>query len=262
MNPLSNNVTPEHRQEPERPLFSIITVTYNAEATLPATIESVVSQTCSLYEHIIIDGESTDSTVEVARNATHPLMRFHSSPDEGIYDAMNKGLAEATGDYVIFLNAGDTFNSPGTLQRIADTIMGNDYPGIVYGQTDIVDDRRRRLGPRHLTAPEHLTLKSFADGMVVCHQAFVALRRITAPYDLRYRFSADYEWCIRVLQHSRRNVLLPEVIIDYLNEGTTTRNHRRSLIERFRIMCYYYGTFPTLLRHVRFAARALKRKTL
>ena len=72
MNPLSNNVTPEHRQEPERPLFSIITVTYNAEATLPATIESVVSQTCSLYEHIIIDGESTDSTVEVARNATHP----------------------------------------------------------------------------------------------------------------------------------------------------------------------------------------------
>lgn len=242
----------------ERPLFSIITVTYNAESTLPHTVRSVEEQTCRLYEHLIIDGDSSDATIEVARKMLHPLMQFHSAPDEGIYDAMNKGLSMATGDYVVFLNAGDTFHSPCTLEHIADTIMENDYPGVVYGQTDIVDNMRRRIAPRHLTAPENLTLKSFADGMVVCHQAFVTLRRLTAPYDLRYRFSADYDWCIRVLQHSRRNILLPEVIIDYLNEGVTTRNHRRSLMERFRIMSFYYGFFPTLLRHFKFVARAIK----
>ena len=174
---------------------------------------------------------------------------------------MNKGLANATGDYVLFLNAGDTLHSPHTLQHVADAIMENDYPGVVYGQTDIVDSQRRRLGARHLTAPDTLTLRSFADGMVVCHQAFVALRRIAEPYHLRWRFSADYEWCIRVLQHSRRNVLLPEVIADYLNEGTTTRNWRRSLAERFRIMCYYYGFWPTALRHIKFLGRYLRRKT-
>ena len=262
MNTSIPSTTHTPAQQAHRPLFSIITVTYNAEATLPATLASVAEQSCRLYEHLVVDGDSSDGTIEIARRAPHPLMSFHSSPDDGIYDAMNKGLAMAAGDYVIFLNAGDTFHSPDTLQRIADTIMEHDYPGVVYGQTDIVDNNRRRIGPRHLTAPERLSLQSFADGMVVCHQAFVTLRRITAPYDLSYRFSADYEWCIRVLQHSRRNVLIPEVIIDYLSEGTTTRNRRKSLMERFRIMCYYYGTIPTVMRHFKFAARALKRGNL
>lgn len=246
--------------EATRPLFSIITVTYNAEDTLPPTLQSVAGQTCDLYEHIVVDGDSTDGTLKVLREFQTPLMRFHSGPDKGIYDAMNKGLAEAKGDYVVFLNAGDTFHSPETLQLIADTIMEHDYPGVVYGQTDLVDSQRRRIGPRHLTAPANLTLDSFSQGMVVCHQAFVALRKLTAPFDTRYRFSADYEWCIRVLQHSRRNVLISEVTIDYLKEGMTTRNRRRSLMERFRIMSYYYGFFPTLLRHFKFIPRYLRSK--
>ena len=246
--------------EASRPLFSIITVTYNAEATLPPTLDSVASQACDLYEHLVIDGDSTDGTLTLLRNFKNPLMRFHSSPDQGIYDAMNKGLAEAQGDYVIFLNSGDTFHSPATLQSIADTIMEHDYPGVVYGQTDLVDAGRRRVGARHLTAPENLTLQSFAQGMVVCHQAFVALRKLTGRFDTRYRFSSDYEWCIRVLQHSRSNVLIPEVLIDYLKEGMTTRNRRRSLMERFNIMSYYYGFFPTLLRHFKFIPRYLRNR--
>lgn len=245
---------------PARPMFSIITVTYNAASTLPPTLRSVAEQTCGLYEHIIVDGASSDGTIELALKFENPRIRFSSAPDRGIYDAMNKGLADATGDYVIFLNAGDTFHTPETLQQIADEVMANDYPGVVYGQTDLVDADRRRIGPRHLTAPDNLTLQSFSNGMMVCHQAFVALRRITGPFNLNYRFSADYEWCIHVLQHSKRNVLIPEVIIDYLSEGMTTRNRRRSLMERFRIMCYYYGTVPTIMRHFRFALRFLKSK--
>ncbi len=185
-----------------KPLFSIITVTYNAASTLPPTLASVMEQTCDLYEMIVVDGASTDGTLDLLRECTNANLRWISEPDKGIYDAMNKGIAMAEGEYVIFLNAGDRFASPETLQLLADAAMDDDFPGIIYGQTDIVDSDGRVLGPRHLRAPEVLTLDSFKDGMTVCHQAFVALRKITGFYNLDYRFSADYDWCIRCLQHS------------------------------------------------------------
>lgn len=244
------------------PLFSIITVTYNAAETLPATLASVKEQSCKLYEYIVMDGVSKDNTVELANNANIPNARIISSPDKGLYDAMNKAIDIATGEYLIFLNAGDAFHSPDTLQKIADVIMNHDFPGIVYGQTQLVNTKRQRIGDRHLTAPEELTLKSFAEGMLVCHQAFIALRRITGHYDLRYRFSADYEWCIRCLQHSRNNIYIPQTIIDYLSEGLTTANRKASLKERFKIMCYYYGTIPTILRHIKFIPRFLKQRRI
>ena len=243
-----------------RPLFSIITVSYNAAATVRATMESVASQTCLVYEHLVMDGASKDSTLSIVDDLSTERTRVHSSPDRGIYDAMNKGLDQARGDYVIFLNAGDRFHSEHTLQRIADVIMASDYPGVVYGQTDLVDGEGHYVGPRHLTAPEQLTLDSFKHGMLVCHQAFVALRRLCPQYDTRWRFSADYEWCIRVLQHSRRNVYTGDVLIDYLSEGMTTRNRNASLKERYHIMCQYYGTLPTIMRHVGFFGRNLMRK--
>ncbi len=248
--------------DPMKPLFSIITVTYNAADTLETTMRSVAEQSCTLFEHIVQDGASTDSTLDIVKKNALEQTQVYSQPDEGLYDAMNKALAIAKGDYVIFLNAGDRFHSADTLQRLADAIMDNDYPGIVYGQTDIVDKNGRRLADRHLTAPEELTLDSFAEGMVVCHQAFVALRRITSLFSRKYRFSADYEWCIRCLQHSHRNVYVPRVIIDYLNEGVTTANRRKSLMERFNIMCHYYGVFPTICRHFGFATRFLRRRRL
>ena len=244
------------------PLFSIITVTYNAAETLPATLASVKEQSCKLYEYIVMDGVSKDNTVQLATDADIPNSRIVSSPDKGLYDAMNKAIDVATGEYLIFLNAGDAFNSPDTLQKIADVIMNHDFPGIVYGQTQLVNANRQRIGDRHLTAPEELTLKSFAEGMLVCHQAFIALRRIVGHYDLRYRFSADYEWCIRCLQHSRNNVYIPHTIIDYLSEGLTTANRKASLKERFKIMCYYYGTIPTVLRHLKFIPRFLKQRRI
>lgn len=242
------------------PLFSIITVTYNAAKTLPPTLESVKSQTCKLYEYILIDGASTDDTVKLAMESGIDPMTVVSEKDRGLYDAMSKGLGIARGDYVMFLNAGDAFHSPNTLQLIADAIMDNDYPGIVYGQTQIVDSERRRIGDRHLTAPANLTLDSFKDGMVVCHQAFIALRKIVDNFDTRYRFSADYEWCIRCLQRSHRNCYIDRIIIDYLSEGVTTANHKASLWERFKIMAHYYGLVPTLVRHIGFFFRNLRRK--
>jgi hypothetical protein len=86
------------------------------------------------------------------------------------------------------------------------------------------------------------------------------LRKIAPLYDLKYRLSADYEWCIRCLQHSKRNCYIDDVVIDYLSEGMTTANRRASLIERFKIMSKYYGFMPTLARHLRFIPRYFKHK--
>ncbi len=243
-----------------KPLFSIITVTYNAADTLPPTLRSVCEQTFADFEHIIIDGASKDNTVEIARTlGRKDKVTVYSEPDNGLYDAMNKGMEKASGDYLIFLNAGDSFHSPDTLETISRTIEENDRPGIVYGQTEIVDSSRRKVADRHLTAPEHLDYRSFRHGMTVCHQAFVVLARFAPMFDLRYRFSADYDWCIKCLQHSRHNIYVGTTTIDYLFEGLTSANRMKSLRERFRIMSKYYGFLPTVLNHLKFIPRFIRR---
>lgn len=243
------------------PLISIITVCYNPGQTIVPTLESVDSQTLDrfregAFEHLIIDGASTDGTLETLAGHAREYRRTVSEPDRGLYHAMNKGLALARGEYVLFLNAGDRFHGTDALERIIDAVDGMELPGVIYGQTVLVDSAGRQIGPRHLRAPEKLTLDSFKEGMVVCHQAFVALHRIAGPFDTSYRYSADFDWCIRCLQHSRRNVYLgKKPLIDYLSEGLTTSHRRASLVERFKIMSHYYGFLPTLARHAGFAYR-------
>lgn len=243
-----------------QPLFSIITVTYNAGENLKHTIKSVNSQSFTDYEHLIIDGCSTDSTLLIADKFKIDKTIIFSEKDNGIYDAMNKGISLSKGKYLIFLNAGDTFHSESILKMYADAIYKNDYPGVVYGQTMIVNSSREIIGDRHIKAPENLTYQSFANGMMVCHQAFVALKSITGFYNLKHRYSSDYEWCIRCLQHSKNNVYIPYPTIDYLKEGVTTNNRVKSLIERFKIMCYYYGTLPSIFKHILFVPRFIKNK--
>lgn len=247
----------------DSPLFSIITITFNAADTLPATMRSVDSQTCTDYEHLVIDGASRDNTVGLALGRwdipANPCRQVFSEPDKGLYDAMNKGLAKARGRYLIFLNAGDAFSTPDTLALYA--AAASEQTDIIYADTRLVDADRRVLGPRHLSVPERLTFRSFARGMLVCHQAFCVRRSIAPAYDLAYRFSADYEWCLRCLKATSpdRCANLHATTIDYLTDGLTDRNRKASLKERYRIMCRYYGTLPTMLRHLGFACRALTR---
>ena len=149
----------------ERPLFSIITITFNAAGTLPATLRSVELQTFTDYEYLIVDGASTDGTVAIAQHSA-AVSSVTSEPDKGLYDAMNKGLRKARGCYLVFLNAGDAFHEPDTLQKIADSIEKNDSD-IVYGETALVDSERRFISMRRLQAPERLSVKSFRMGMLV-----------------------------------------------------------------------------------------------
>ena len=254
--------------------FTVATVTYNAEHTIRRTLDSVAAQTHPAVEHIIVDGCSTDGTMEqvqryVERNCDdrHPhTITLIREPDSGIYDAMNKALAAAKGDYIVFLNAGDTFHAADTLARV-DALLVPEVvarrPAVIYGETDIVDASGRFLRHRRLKAPARLTWRSFASGMLVCHQSFYARTDIARehPYDLRWRFSADYDWCIRLMQSAARRSLplMPTglILTDYLAEGLTTRNHRRSLIERLRIMAAHFGWPRAVAAHLGFVVRAV-----
>lgn len=239
------------------PKFSIITVTYNAGKVLEDTIQSVVFQTYRNVEYIIVDGGSTDNTLDVVHKYQERICKVISEPDKGLYDAMNKGIRMATGDYLCFLNAGDELHENETLQKIVYTLKGKELPDVIYGETAIVDEEGHFLHMRRLSTPEHLHWKSFKEGMLVCHQAFFARRELALanPYDLRYRFSADFDWCIRIMKQSKNLHNTHLTLIDYLNEGMTTQNHKASLKERFRIMTKHYGWISTILHHGWFVIR-------
>ena len=240
-----------------RPKFSIITVTYNAAKVLEDTIQSIVTQTYKNVEYIIVDGGSTDDTLAIINKYREHIHTVISEPDQGLYDAMNKGIKLATGDYLCFLNAGDCLHEDDTLQLMTHSITGTALPDILYGETDIVDSEGHFLYKRRLSAPETLTWKSFKKGMLVCHQAFFVRRDLAEPYDLHYRFSADFDWCIRIMKKAKvlHNTRL--TLIDYLNEGMTTQHHKASLKERFRIMAKHYGLLSTLAHHAWFVLRLL-----
>lgn len=246
-----------------RPLISVITITYNASETLPLTMESVAEQTFTDFEHIIVDGASSDDTIMIARQMGRPGLRIVSEPDDGLYDAMNKGLKMARGSYLLFLNSGDRFHGRDVLQAYADAIEEKN-PDIVYGDTDIVDIEGNRIGPRHLSAPDILTVESFSRGMLICHQAFMVKKDIAPLYDTDYKFSADYDWCIRSIEASRAGstVNLKRTTIDYLEDGLTDRNKKASLLERFKIMVVHYGAMKAIASHLSFIPRAIKRGKL
>ncbi|MFA6812282.1 MAG: glycosyltransferase family 2 protein, partial [Bacteroidaceae bacterium] len=212
------------------PKFSIITVTYNAEKVIENTILSIIEQTYHNIEYIIIDGASKDKTINIIEKYRPQIKTVVSEPDNGLYDAMNKGIALAKGDYLCFLNAGDCFHQNDTLKKIVSSLSTDTLPDIIYGETEIVNGQGTFLHRRRLSAPEKLTWKSFKHGMLVCHQAFFAKRSLVDPYDLRYLFSSDFDWCIRIMKKSKIIHNTHLVVIDYLEEGITTQHHKASLI--------------------------------
>lgn len=248
------------------PTFTIITATYNASHTLARTLQSVARQEFRDVEHIIMDGGSMDGTVQMAKDYQqhNPDLKIVivSERDKGLYDALNKGIRMAKGRYLIFLNAGDKFHASNTLQKVAECIKYNPdgkLPAVVYGETDIVDDKGQFIRHRRLQAPEQLKWTSFRQGMLVCHQSFYALREIVPEYDLNYRFSADFDWCVRIMKKAKEMGMpflnTHQILTDYLAEGLTTQNHQASLQERFRIMAKHYGLLTTCAMHAWFVIR-------
>lgn len=240
--------------------LTIITVTYNAEAVLERTIRSVRAGGVRRdVEYLVIDGKSTDNTLTVIQKHEPDITHWLSEPDSGLYDAMNKGLRLAQGEYVWFINAGDEVHDERVipaLLKLVDTKNADVY----YSDALFVDNSGRAIGLRSEvtphTLPHRLTWRDMALGMKVCHQAFV-VRRSIAPLYLTDNLSADVDWEIRCLKAARSVEYVPFPLCKYLVGGLSVQRHRESLIDRFRILAHHFGLLPALWNHVRIVIRAV-----
>ena len=244
-------------------LITIITITYNAETVLEKTLQSILNQTNKDFEYIIVDGASKDKTVEIIKKYENLIsenqyeglkkeqFRWISEPDSGLYDAMNKGIKMAAGEFVWFMNAGDKIYDYTIVQKISDSIQKNPQCDVVYGQSLIIDENDNPLGERHKIAPKVLKKKSLLNGLVVCHQSILARKSIVPYYDLQYRVSADYDWVCKVLSISKGNHYMDQYISAFMISGFSSVHRKKSWKERYFIMKKHFGLPKTLCAHLK-----------
>jgi len=229
------------------PILSVITVVYNNVNDIERTLLSVLNQTYGGIEYIIVDGLSNDGTLEIIKRYEARIAKLISEKDKGIYDAMNKGLTLASGDYVIFMNSGDEFFATDTVAQVFATVPDAD---IYYGETEMIDDGGNSLGQRRHKAPQTFTWRGFKLGMSISHQAIYIKRSLIAPYDPKYQLSADIDWIIRAAKKAKIIVNVNRYVAKYLVGGMSKAKHKQSLLERFDIMKRHYGLVPTVFNHV------------
>lgn len=241
------------------PILSVVTIVYNRKEDLEISLPSVLNQTYRGIEYVIVDGASKDGTLELIRQHDEQIDYWVSEPDKGLYDAMNKGLSLAQGDYVWFMNAGDEIFSKDTCQKMIDDLQGD--PDIIFGETMMIDENRKEVGTRsEITTqklPTKLNWRSLKRGMVVCHQSILVRTSIAEPYILDHPFSADIDWVIKALKKSKGNHHTNMILSRYLMGGFSKKNHRKSLLDRFDILKRHYGLIPTVWNHVLIVLRAL-----
>jgi len=237
-----------------QPKLSVITIVYNNVRDIERSMLSVLNQTYPHIEYIVVDGASNDGTKELIEKFKDRLAHFVSERDHGIYDAMNKGLALATGDYVLFMNSGDEIYAPETVTDVFESGVGAD---IYYGETEMYNDQWQSLGQRRHCAPEVFNWKSFRYGMSVSHQAIYIKRSLAQPYDLQYKYSSDIDWIIKATKNASSIVNTHMYVAKYLVGGISKKKHLASLKERFRIFTKYYGLIPNLINHIFIAANLI-----
>lgn len=213
--------------------FTIVTVTYNAASCVERTMQSVLAQTYPHVEYLVIDGGSSDGTPDVIRRYASRLTNWISEPDRGIYDAMNKGIRMATGDYLLFLNADDTLSGPDVLQRVADALADEaaSMPDVVYGSWRV----ETSYGVYHREPGDIMRLRS---QWVISHQAtFVRVSLLKQrPFDLQYRLCADYDMLSDFMMQGRRFLRVGvEIAGGPVDSGASFRNFAASKREHYRI---------------------------
>ena len=231
-----------------QPRLSIVTITFNAGAVLQRTMDSVAEQDYPYIDYVLVDGASRDHTVAlIEAQQQHMPLRFVSEPDKGLYDAMNKGLAMATGDYILFLNAGDTLADADVISEMFAKHPGAD---VYYGHAMVVNLDGRELGLRQPLPPEKLDWRSLQWGMSVCHQAFVIKRNLALPYDLQYRICADIDWMIRCLKQAPNTVHTGGLVCRFLADGLSSTHHKKAWKERYLVLRKHYGWFTNIINHL------------
>jgi glycosyltransferase involved in cell wall biosynthesis len=201
-----------------KPIITVITVCYNSENKIKATIESVLQQHYDNLEYIVVDGGSTDNTIDIIKRYASKFngdMRWISEPDEGVYDAMNKGIRKSKGDWIVFINAGDSFYSKDILNKIFindNDIINND---VIYGKVNVkYSDQQEKI-----VSPEDLN--EIWKGMVFCHQSSFIRSKVMKKYmyDLSYEISADFDFFYRLFNQNYSFNEVDYVISNYEFEG-------------------------------------------
>lgn len=212
-------------------IISVVTVTLNASPLLKRTIASIGEQKHDGLEYIVIDGASDDDSVSVI--SKEPVVdKWISEPDKGIYDAMNKGARMATGEWILFMNAGDTFANADVVSKLAEAAAGNPRADVIYG--DVV-----RCG----NTPEEDTLKTASDTLkghrlAFCHQSVMCRRTdlLAIPFDIRHRYSADFKF-FKILQDKGKKFLhvnFPVARFDIT--GISSKNRAKGLADNMRVI--------------------------
>lgn len=221
---------------------SVITVCFNAQDTIEETIQSVLNQTYKDIEYIIVDGKSTDNTVSIIQRYREKISCFISEKDNGIYDAMNKGISLITGEIVFFLNSGDLFFNEKVIENIVNYFKANDVD-LVYGDVVILDPVE--LLPRIQVHQGIDRLYFFENN--ICHQGIFAKTEVFRKYggfDTSFRITADYEWLLRVLfRYKVRSLYINQIVSVFALGGLSSDpiNFKTYLCERKKIKKNYYG---------------------
>jgi glycosyltransferase involved in cell wall biosynthesis len=238
------------------PLISIITVVYNSKDLLEYTIKSIITQNYRNIEYIIIDGGSTDGTLDIINYYSTYIAFWISERDTGIYDAMNKGLHKAKGEYVWFINSGDEIANPDVLFTIFDK---NNKIDCYYGNTLLISSNRKvKL---EIKAPEDLSWESMFFGMVVSHQSIIFKRTCVGNYNLDYKLVSDLDWIIRSLKASTTIKKINIVFSKYLIGGFSDNNFHKCWKERMIITANYFGKHTLIYSIILFIIANGKRIT-
>lgn len=214
-----------------QPLFSIITVCYNAKELIEKTMSSVMSQSCQDYEYIIKDGGSTDGTLEIIHQATkNHTVQVYAGRDKGIYDAMNMALSKAKGKYVLFMNAGDVFNNPDVLSKIKSAIC-IDNPkskiGIYYGDVnEITTKSGTEISTYRSYTKKNSKLWYYSLGACLNHQSMICDKELfeEREFQTEYRVCADREWQMYHISKKVATKALGFLVSDILAEGFSSEN--------------------------------------
>ena len=203
--------------------ISIITVTYNSRDTIKDTIESVRSQTYDDIEYIIIDGGSTDGTIEIVKEYENYVDVFISEPDEGIYDAMNKGIALASGDVIGFLHSDDEYYTSSVIEKIAQEFKKGSLDGI-YADLIYVNSKNRVIRYWRSTEFKPNMLKK---GWMPPHPTLFLKKQIYEKYgmfDVRYKIAADYDFILRIFKQNLHIYYLPTIIYKMRLGGVSNKS--------------------------------------